>query len=128
MNTNGRKWIWIAMVMLVACRGLAQDVESVGSKIARIDMGSSWRSPKKINIKRCEYLIKELAARYDVTEIEVADASVVATHTLLKERYGIDQKIQETLEGVYKAQKWKKGKQGLSEVFALYVTWVDQNK
>ena len=95
-----------------------------GSYISRKTGGD----PKPVNIKRCEYLVKALAERYGVQEIEVADASVAATHKLLKEKYGIEQKIQETLEGVYKAKKWKDGKQGMDEMFVLYVSWVDKNQ
>jgi len=126
MKTNKLNWILIAGLLLLPSMGFAEGETSVGAKIAMIDAGK-WKTPKTVDIRRCEYLVEQLAARYSVTEIQVADAMVFLTHTLLKEKRGIEQTVRETLEAIFGAAKIKDGKEGLDLVSALYVTWRDQN-
>lgn len=129
MNTNERKYMMLAAVLLVACMGVAKaenEQRSVGEMVAMIDAGK-WRAPKAADVRRCEYLVEQIAARYGVTQTQVGDAAVMATHKLLRDDRGIEQKVQATLEAVHQAAKVKDGKEGLDAVFVLYVLWRDQN-
>ena len=51
-----------------------------------------------IYITRTQALLKQLSTRYIISEIEVSDKIVVLCHKILRDEYGINQKMQYSLE------------------------------
>jgi hypothetical protein len=64
-------------------------------------LSSLDNNTSKIYITRTQSLLTQLSSKYNISETEVGDKMVVLCHTLLRDKYGINQKIQYTMGKIF---------------------------
>lgn len=113
------KHMYVLVVWLAALMAANGEEISVAQKIAAIDAGK-WRTPQAVNITRIQSMLDQLRARYGITELEVADNVVHACHKLMRDKYGIEQTLQTTLEHVNRVDAPAPRKGDFGKLMAVY--------
>ena len=109
-----------AFLVLAVSATLAVAETNVAEKIATIDAGR-WGTVKKQNVTRIQALFDQITEKYDIAEIEVADKVVYACHTLLRDKYGITQTLQQTMEDANRVRIPNPKKGDFAKLLVVYV-------
>lgn len=104
----------------VASKSKPQAEPSIAEKIVTIDAGR-WGSVKQENVTRVQALLKQFTGNYNITETEVADKVVCGIHTLLRDKYGITQKLQDTMEDLNRVRFPKPQNGDFAKLVVVYV-------
>lgn len=96
------------------------DAWVVAKKIVTIDAGRRG-SVKQENVTRVQALLKQFTGNYTITETEVADKVVYGVHSLLRDKYGITQKLQDTMEDINRVRFPKPQKGDFAKLVVVYV-------
>lgn len=74
----------------------------------------------KIYVTRTQSLLSQLSSNYNITETEVGDKMVVLCHNILRDKYGINQKIQTTMEAINKVRMTSPNKSDFEKLLVVY--------
>lgn len=74
----------------------------------------------KTYITRTQSLLNQLSTKYKITETEVGDKIVVLCYDILRDKYGIDQKIQFTMEGINRIRMSSPNKKDFDKLLVVY--------
>jgi hypothetical protein len=108
-----------AVILATALTAHAE--QSAANKLVTIDSGR-WGTVKQENITRVQSLLNQLTANYKLTETQVGDKVVYGTHTLLRDKYGITQKLQDTMEDLNRVRFPKPQTGDFAKLVVVYVT------
>jgi hypothetical protein len=110
----------IIVSAVILATALAAHAElSIAEKIVTIDAGRS--TVKQENVTRVQSLLKQLTANYKLKENQVADKVVYGIHTLLRDKYGITQKLQDTMEDLNRVRFSKPQTGDFAKLVVVYV-------
>lgn len=74
----------------------------------------------KTYIARTQSLLDQLSSRFKIPETEVGDNVVFLCHKLLRDKYGINQKIQFTMESINKIKISSPSKEDYKKLLVVY--------
>lgn len=94
---TGAKQIWCVLAILALGNVVNAEGESVAFQLAKVDAGK-WKEPTAVEVARIGSLLGQLTERFQMEELTVADKVVFVTHKLLRDRYGVQQTLQNTME------------------------------
>ncbi len=113
-----KKILVIAVLLATALAVHAKP--SLAEKIVTIDAGR-WSTVKQENVKRVQSLLNQLTANYKLKENQVADKVVYGIHTLLRDKYGITQKLQDAMEDLNRVHFPKPKTGDFAKLVVVYV-------
>jgi hypothetical protein len=114
-----KTWFVSAIVMLAVVI-TARAEPSVAEQIAAIDAGG-YGLAKQQNVIRVQALLNQITAHYHLTEIEVSDKVVFGVHKLLRDKYGISQRLQDTMEDLNRVVFPEPRNGDFVKLFTIYV-------
>lgn len=94
--------------------------ESTGNKSPAYMLSAIDGNTDKIYVTRTQSLLNQLSSKYNITETEVGDKMVVLCHKILRDKYGIYQKIQSTMEMINKIRMSSPNKSDFDKLLVVY--------
>ena len=102
----------------------AKSEPSLAEKLAAIDAGGLGIA-KQTTVTRIQSLLNQLTSKYHLSEIDVADKVVFASHKLLRDQYGITQSLLNTMEDLNRILFPNPQKGDFDKVAVVYVQMRD---
>lgn len=90
------------------------------SKTPAYMLSSLDGNTSKTYITRTQSLLDQLSSKYKISETEVGDNVVFLCNNLLRDKYGINQKIQFTMESVNRVQMSSPRKDEFKKLLVVY--------
>lgn len=110
---------YLVILLLVT---ISSNINLAQKKSAAYMLSSLDNNTSKTYITRTQSLLNQLSSKYNISETEVGDKMVVLCHNLLRDKYGINQKIQDTMEDINKVNMSYPSKEDFTKLLVVYGT------
>jgi len=110
---------YLVILLLVT---ISSNINLAQKKSAAYMLSSLDNNTSKTYISRTQSLLNQLSSKYNISETEVGDKMIVLCHNLLRDKYGINQKIQDTMEDINKVNMSYPSKEDFTKLLVVYGT------